>query len=85
MCVLVTCKIAEDQIKMILLEWPQHFPHYNSPGIFPDAKGQLTPQLVIGSLRISRVSVVDVFCLREGISPRAVSIWTGLKYCYGLN
>ena len=26
------------------LEWPQHFPHYKSIGIFPDAQGQLTLQ-----------------------------------------
>ena len=26
------------------LEWPQHFSHYKSMGIFPDAQGQLTPQ-----------------------------------------
>ena len=30
--------------KMKLLEWPQHFSHYKSMGIFPDAQGQLTPQ-----------------------------------------
>ena len=26
------------------LEWPQHFSHYKSMRIFPDAQGQLTPQ-----------------------------------------
>ena len=26
------------------LEWSQHFSHYKSIGIFPEAQGQLTPQ-----------------------------------------
>ena len=30
--------------KIQALEWPQHFSHYRSMGIFPDAQGQLTPQ-----------------------------------------
>ena len=28
--------------KMKVLEWSQHFSHYKSMGIFPDAQGQLT-------------------------------------------
>ena len=35
-------------------KWQQHFPHYKSMAIFSGAKGQLTPQLVVGSRRISR-------------------------------
>ena len=43
--VLVTCKNEEDPLKKIMaLEWPQHFSHLKSMGIFPDAQGQLTPQ-----------------------------------------
>ena len=34
------------------LEWP-HFSNYKTIGIFPDAQGQLTPQSVVGSGRIS--------------------------------
>ena len=30
------------QLKMKGLEWLQHFPHYKSMEIFPDAQGQLT-------------------------------------------
>ena len=30
--------------KMKELEWSQHFSHYKSMGIFPDAQGQLTLQ-----------------------------------------
>ena len=52
MHVLVTCKNEE----VNALEWPQHFSHYKSMGIFPDAQGQLTPQSVIGSGRNSNFS-----------------------------
>ena len=46
------------RIKMILskmkeLEWSQHFSHYMSMGIFTDAQGQLTPQSLVRSGRIS--------------------------------
>ena len=29
--------------KIKVLEWPQHFSHYKSMGIIPDAQGQLIP------------------------------------------
>ena len=35
------------------LECSQDFSHYKSMGIFPDAKGQLTPQSLVRSGRIS--------------------------------
>ena len=41
------------QSKMNELEWSQHFPHYKSMGIFPDAQGQLTPQSLVRSGPIS--------------------------------
>ena len=34
MQLLVTCKNEEDQRKINSLEWPQHFSHYKSMGIF---------------------------------------------------
>ena len=40
-------------LKMKALEWSQHFFHYKSMGIFPNAQGQLTPYCFIGSCRIS--------------------------------
>ena len=46
------------QSKMKALEWSQHFSHYKSMGIFPDAQGQLTPQSVVGSGRISNSSEI---------------------------
>ena len=38
------------------LEWPQHFSHYKSMGIFPDAQGQLTPQSEVEPSRNSKSS-----------------------------
>ena len=40
----VTCKNEKDNSKMEVIEWPQHLSHGKSMGIFPDAKGQITPQ-----------------------------------------
>ena len=41
------------QSKMKLLWWSIHFSHYKIMGIFPDAQGQLTPQSLVRSGRIS--------------------------------
>ena len=38
------------------LECSQYFSHYKSMGIFPDAQGQLTPQSLVRSGRISNSS-----------------------------
>ena len=53
---LVTCKNAEDLIKMKALECSQDFSHYKSMGIFADAQGQLTLQSMVGSGQISNSS-----------------------------
>ena len=42
--------------KMKVLEWSQHFSHYKSMGIFPDAQGQLTHKSLVQSCRISNPS-----------------------------
>ena len=42
--------------KMKELECSQDFFHYKSMGIFPDAQGQLTPQSLVRSCRISNSS-----------------------------
>ena len=39
--------------KMKELECSQDFSHYKSLGIFPDAQGQLTPQSLVRSCRVS--------------------------------
>ena len=47
--------------KMKELECSQDFSHYKSMGIFPDAQGQLTPQSLVRSSRISNsAEVMDV-------------------------
>ena len=43
-------------LKMKELECSQYFSHYKSMGIFPDAQGQLTPQSLVRSGRISNSS-----------------------------
>ena len=42
--------------KMKELECSQDFSHYQSMGIFPDAQGQLTPQSLVRSGRVSNSS-----------------------------
>ena len=39
--------------KIKALEWSQYFFHYKFMVIFPDAQGQLTPQSLVASCRIS--------------------------------
>ena len=46
---LVICKNEEDPSKNEALEWSQHFSHYKSMGIFPDAQGQLTHKSLVKS------------------------------------
>ena len=51
--VLLSARIKKIHLKMRVLEWSQHFSHYKSMGIIPDAQGQLTHKSLIGSCRIS--------------------------------
>ena len=39
---------------MKVLEWSQHFSHYKSMGIFPDAQGQLTHKSLVQSCGITK-------------------------------
>ena len=50
--VLLPARMKKIQSKMKALEWSQHFSHYKSMGIFPDAQGQLTHKSLVGSYRI---------------------------------
>ena len=50
---LLICKNKEVHPKMKLLEWSQHFSHYKSLGIFPDAQGQLTHKSLVESCQIT--------------------------------
>ena len=56
MHVLVTCKNEDDRIKNEGARVLSDFSHYKSMGIFPDAQGQLTPQSLVRSSRISNSS-----------------------------
>ena len=58
MHILDTGKNEKDPIKMKALECSQDFSHYKSMGIFPDAQGQLTPQSLVRSGRISNSSEI---------------------------
>ena len=44
------------ELKLKALECSQDFSHYKSTGIFPDTQGQLTPQSLVRSGRISNSS-----------------------------
>ena len=48
-------------LKMKELKCSQNFSHYKSMGIFPDAQGQLTPQSLVRSGRISNSS--EMLCM----------------------
>ena len=45
--VLLSARIKKIHPKMKVLELSQHFSHYKSMGIFPDAQGQLTHKKII--------------------------------------
>ena len=49
---LLPARMKMIQTKMKALEWSQHFSHYKSKEIFPDAQGQLTVHSLIRSGRI---------------------------------
>ena len=49
---LLSARVKKIHPKMKVLEWSQHFSHYKSMGIFPDAQGQLTHKSLVGSCRI---------------------------------
>ena len=46
------------RLKLKALEWSQHFSHYNSMGIYPNAQGQVTHKSLVGCCRISNPSVI---------------------------
>ena len=51
--VLLSARVKKIHLKIKELEWSQHFSHYKSMGIFPDAQGQLTHKSLVQSCRIS--------------------------------
>ena len=56
--VLLSARMKKIHSKMKVLEWSQHFYHYKSMGIFPDAQGQLTHKSLVQSCRISNQSEI---------------------------
>ena len=47
--VMLSARMKKIYPKMKELEWSQHFSHYKSMGIFPDAQGQLTHKSMVRS------------------------------------
>ena len=47
--VLLSARMKKIHPKIKVLEWSQHFSHYESMGIFPDAQGQLTRKSLLQS------------------------------------
>ena len=56
--VLLFARMKKIHSKMKVLEWSQHFSHYKSMGIFPDAQGQLTHKSLVESRRILNPSEI---------------------------
>ena len=56
---LLPARMKKVHSKMKVLEWSQHFSHYKSMGIFPEAQGQLTHKSLVRSRRIS--NPVEIF------------------------
>ena len=57
----IPARMKKIQLKMKALECSQDFSHYKFMGIFPDVQGQLTPQSLVRSGRISNSSeMLDV-------------------------
>ena len=56
--VLLSARMKKIHPKMKVLEWSQHFSHYKSMGIFPNAQGQLTHKSLVQSCRISNPSEI---------------------------
>ena len=52
----IPAKMKKIKLKMKAVDCSQDFSHYKSMGIFPDAQGQLTPQSLVRSGRISNSS-----------------------------
>ena len=56
--VLLSARMKKIHQKINVLEWSQHFSHYKSMGIFPDAQGQLTLKSLVQSCRNSNPSEI---------------------------
>ena len=67
------------KLKMKEQESSQDFSHYKSMGIFPDAQGQLTPQSLVRSGRISNLSeMLWMSSLTASMKKRGARVFTTL-------
>ena len=67
--------------KMKELECSQDFSHYKSMGIFPDAQGQLTPQSLVRSGRISNSSeMLWMFSLHASSADRPIALCRTIRF-----
>ena len=57
----LSARIKKIHSKLKALEWSQHFSHYKSMGIFPNAQGHVTHKFLVGSCRIS--NPCEILCL----------------------
>ena len=64
--VMLHARMKKIRPKMKVLEWSQHFSHFKSMGIFPDAQGQITHKSLVGSCRISNVSPGTMVHVMQG-------------------
>ena len=84
---LLPARMKMIQSKIKELEWSQHFSHYKSMGIFPDAQGKLTPQSLVRSGRIWKlvqdIMVVLVTCKYEEdpIKNEGARVFTTFSHC----
>ena len=60
--VLLSARMKKIHPKMKVLEWSQHFPHYKSMGIFPDAQGLVPSRILLNFEPIRDFMVVLVTC-----------------------
>ena len=59
--VLVTCKNEEDPLKKMAIEWPQHFSHYKSMGIFEvePSRNSNSSEMLWSSLLFPRMKKIN--------------------------
>ena len=55
---LLYARMRKIHAKLKVLEWSQHFSHYKSMGIFPNAQGQVTHKSLVGSCSTSNPSEI---------------------------
>ena len=69
--VLLSARMKKIHLKVKVLEWSQHFSHYKSMGIFPDAQGQVTHKSLVGLCRISNpFEILWLFLLTARIKKK---------------